>query len=392
MNLLYLCAFVPFPVTDGDHVRAEFTLRALAARHRIYGFFLDPDGVGIPGELKKLCADAVRVPVPAGAIAYGALKALLAGRSVHAHAYFSKIAAGRLEAAVRRWPLEAAHVHRIRMMPYAEKLRLPYVLDATDCLGHYFKSSSILGGVRRIYASLDGLAVARMERKWANSSAATLVTTRLEEKRMEAQGVSGSRLRVVPNGLDLEYWSPGKFRNRGRELVFLGNLGYPPNEKGLEWFLREIAFMVARRRPGLRLNVIGQGATRSLRRAADSCPMQVAFSGFERDPRPALRRALALICPLPLASGMQNKAVQGMACGAPLVSTRNVAKALGAKPGKELLAGDKAAEFADCVVRLIDEPKLAGEIAKAGRRFALRRFGFAAAAARLYAAWGKRAS
>lgn len=391
MNILYLCAFVPFPVTDGDHVRAEFTLRALAQRHRIFGYFLDPEGAGVPRELKRLCAGVERVPISPGRILMGALRSLIRGESIHAHAHFHSRFRGRLEAAVRRWPVQAVHVHRIRMMPYAEVLGLPYVLDATDCLGRYFKHSSRLGGMRRLYASLDGAAVARMERKWANKAVATLVTTALEKRRMHAEGAAKSRVRVVPNGMDMDHWSPGKAGTRGRELVFLGNLKYPPNEKGLAWFLREIAPKIAAARPGLRLNVIGGGAGRVLLRSAIRCRMPVRYSGFDPDPRPALRRAFAMVCPLPLASGMQNKAVQGLACGAPLVATRNVAGALNARPGRDLLADDEPEGFADCIIRLVDDPGLARRISAAGRRLAVNRFGFAAAAARLHAAWGRQA-
>lgn len=390
MNLLYLCAFVPFPVTDGDHVRAEFSLRALAKRHRIYGFFLDPDGAGTPRELRKLCAGIERFPMPPGRILMGAFRSLLRGESIHAHAYCHSRARAALIAAVRRWPVEAIHVHRIRMMPYAEGLGLPYVLDATDCLGHYFRQSLQLGGRRRLYASLDGARVAGMERKWGNAAVATLVTTPIEKRRMRAEGVAGSRIRVVPNGIDLDYWSPGKSGKRGRELVFLGNLKYPPNQKGLEWFLREIAPRIAAARPGLRITVVGGGPGAGLLRSSKRCRMRVVFSGFDPDPRPALRRAFAMICPLPLASGLQNKAVQALACGTPLVTTRNVAKALTARAGKDLLAGDSPDEFAGCIIRLADDPGLARSISTAGRRLAARRFGFGAAAARLNAAWARR--
>ncbi len=381
MNLLYLAAFVPDPIRDGDIVRARFTLTALAKRHRIYGFFLDPTGRGIiPPVIQRLVTDAVAVPV--AGMAWRGIRAALSGRTAHAYAFHAPAARAAFGSAISRWPVDAAFVHRIRMMPFLEALDLPYVLDATDCLGEYYRRATGLQGWRRAYAALDGPRVARAERAWGNRSKGVLAITRAERDRFRAEGVRAP-IHVVPNGLDTGFWS-GRPDLRSRNLVFVGNLDYPPNRQGLAWFLRDVAPRIGRADVGL--SVVGGGNTAPFRDLVRSCGLAVRFHGFRPEIRDHLKRAAMAVCPLPLAAGLQNKAVQAMSCRTPVVATPNVARAIGAVAGRDLLAGSTPAAFAAACRLLLDRPVLRRGLGESGRRVVARRFGMPVAERALHAA------
>lgn len=375
MRLLYLCAFVPYPVRDGDCVRADITLRALSKRHKVFGFFLDPDGRGrVPGELRKLCEGAVVVPVGRLHRALGVIRGLLRGYPMNAGGFWSWKAARLLGRSVRKWGIEGVHVHRLRMMPYADRVGKPYILDATDSLAHYFRQvRERPWGWRRVYARLDYPALRHFERRWANQSAATLAITTGEAEKISKLGVHKPVV-VVPNGFDIRHWSHVGPARRGREAIFLGNLDYPVNASGLEWFLREIAPRVARLAPGTLLTVAGGGSSARFRPLIEKARMEVRFTGFLDDVRPALWRASAMLCPLPDAVGLQNKAVQALACGTPVVATSNVAKSLGAEPGVEISVADDPEIFARLVARLVRDRAMRGRLGRAGRRMAVRSF------------------
>jgi glycosyltransferase involved in cell wall biosynthesis len=147
--------------------------------------------------------------------------------------------------------------------------------------------------------------------------------------------------------------------------VFVGNPGYPPNREGLRWFLHEIAPRIGTR---FGLDVVGDGAP-----VADPpAGVSVRSHGFRRDIRPWLRGAAAAVCPLRLAAGLQNKAVQAMACGTPVVATPNVGRSLGARAGRDMLLAPTAGSFAAACRALLDRPALRRRIGTAGRRLALR--------------------
>ena len=380
MRLLYLAAFIPYPVTDGDKVRAFWTLRALAQRHRVYAFFLDPENRGprVPAPVRALCADARVFPLPRSARASGALLGALQGLPVHSFAFWTRQAQAALAQAVSRWPVRGCHVHRIRMMPYAERLGLPYVLDATDSIAAYYRRSASLRGWRRAYARFDVRAVEACERKWGNSAEAVLAITNEERRNLLRLGIR-SPVYVAPNGLDLARWRMSRGRRDPGLLAFVGNLGYPPNVKGLDWFALRIAPAIAARVPGARLLVAGGGLTPALRASVSRSPLPIRFLGFVSDVRPLLAKASVVVCPLPLAAGLQNKAVQAMACGAPVVTTSNVARAIGARRGIEAAVADSPEGFAAATIDLLRDAAHRRRLAAAARRLVAGRFGEKAA-------------
>jgi glycosyltransferase involved in cell wall biosynthesis len=375
VNLLYLSAFVPWPVTDGDKVRAMTTLRLLARKHRVFGFFLQPEGVGdrMPAEVAHLCRDHVVCPIGRLERSRGTLRSILQRKPVQAGSHWSPRVHEHLVRALTRWRPDAVHVHRLRMMPYAERLGLPYNLDHTDCLSHYFKLAKNLPGWRKWYARLDLKPLSKAERLWGNNAAACLVITDNERRNLRALGIR-KPVHVVPNWLDMHRWSLAPRPVRPGNFVFIGNMAYPPNIHGLEWFLDLVAAELVRLAPGSGLDVVGGGTPPSLMRKALLSPLPVRFLGFQADVRGILAGSAGLLCPLPIAAGLQNKVIQAFARGTPVVSTRNVARFAGARPSIEILASDNPAGFARQAARLIHEPALGRRLAAAARRLAISRF------------------
>jgi len=375
VNILYLCAFCPDPVSDGDRVRAKWTLSVLARRHKVYGFFLDPGGRGrLAPSTRGLLAGAEVFPVAGRALAAGVVRALLSGKSAHAYAFRSGAAVRRLGELLRRWPVEAAFVHRLRMMPYAEGVGMPIALDLTDSLGSYYRRGRWSSPVRALYSFWERRKLARYEVWSANRSRVVFAVSSREAGEMRAAGVTRPVV-AAPNGVDCRFWSFAPRTARAGRLGFMGNLGYPPNREGLAWFAREVAPRLAGATAGRPVTVIGGGRAGSLARMRGPRGPVFGFTGFVPDPRPLFRGMAAFICPLPVALGIQNKALDAMAAGVPVVATSNVARGIGAVPGREIMAADSAAGFASAVRRVIERPRDAALMARRARRFVVSRFG-----------------
>lgn len=143
---------------------------------------------------------------------------------------------------------------------------------------------------------------------------------------------AGSRLRVIPNGIDLDFWAAPRRNPREPRIVAVARL---EPVKGLDVLLRAFA-LLRERRPDARLDIIGDGAEREALQALarnlglDAC---VAFRGAL--PRDAVRERLSAAACFALTSrseGMPLALLEAMAVGVPAV-----ASAVGAVP--ELLAG-----------------------------------------------------
>ena len=82
----------------------------------------------------------------------------------------------------------------------------------------------------------------------------------------------------------------------------------------------------------------------------------VSVSGTVADVRPYLQHAGVAVAPLRLARGVQNKVLEAMAMGRPVVCAGSCIEAIGTTPGHHILAADQADMFSAQLNRLLAEP------------------------------------
>jgi glycosyltransferase involved in cell wall biosynthesis len=97
----------------------------------------------------------------------------------------------------------------------------------------------------------------------------------------------------------------------------------------------------------------------------------VEVTGRVEDLRPYLDRAAVAVDPLRVGAGLQNKVLEGMSMGVPMVVTAVANEGIGAEPGRHLLVADRADDFARQVVRLLRDPEMRTRIGAAARRFVI---------------------
>ena len=177
------------------------------------------------------------------------------------------------------------------------------------------------------------------------------------------------RVVVLPNGVDLDYFTPTTEPREADTLVFSGKLSYHANESAVRYLLGEIMPRIWSSRPGVRLALVGKDPSSDLRRLAAAWPDRVTITGTVPDVRPYLRRAAVAVAPLVYGVGCQNKVLEAMACGTPVVSTPRAVGALAAGSGRDVIVADGAAPFAEAVLGLLADDALRADVGPAGRAY-----------------------
>jgi glycosyltransferase involved in cell wall biosynthesis len=131
--------------------------------------------------------------------------------------------------------------------------------------------------------------------------------------------------------------------------------------------VRKVLPLIRVVRPDVQVRVVGSNPPRAVRDLNDDPAITV--TGRVPDMREALGRATLAICPVTVKVGIQNKALEAMAMGLPVVATRLGAEGLGARDGRDLLVADDEAGFAERVLSLLADPVLRASVAAAGRRY-----------------------
>jgi glycosyltransferase involved in cell wall biosynthesis len=270
---------------------------------------------------------------------------------------------------------DIVHIEHLRGSHFGLSLKsrlpgMPVLWDSVDCISHLFQqaakqSRSLFG---KFMTRLELGRTRRAEGDLACRFDHTLVTAPGDRNallELIPPGKSPSEISVLPNGVDLEYFHPGADVQRDPEtVVFSGKMSYHANVSMARYLVEEIMPRIWRSRPAARLFIVGKDPTPAIKKLARN-PL-IAVTGTVDDIRPFLWRATVSVVPLLYGAGIQNKILEAMASGTPVVTTCQALSALQAQPGKDLFVSDHPDGFSQAVLQLIADRDLQQKTSDAG--------------------------
>ncbi len=368
MRILFVAPRFPAPARQGFQVRAYHQIRLLAARHRItLVAFAAPApseraGDGRAADLAQHCEEIVTVPLARVEMAAGLARGALGDRPLQTALYDTPAMRRTIDGLLAARRHDLVHVQLARMARHVETAALPRVVDLIDALSlNMARRAERDQGPLRFVAALEAKRLRRYEQWLCRTFEHATVVSAVDR---DAIG-DFPKLSINPNGVEPADLSAGAERDPHR-IAFTGNLGYFPNVDAVEWFVRAVLPRVRQARPRTTFVAAGARPHRRLRALATD-DGAVLVRGDVPDLAAVLTRAAVAVAPMQAGSGQPLKILEAMACGTPVVATPVAASGLAADPGRHLLIGDDAESFAAHVVRLLDAPALAADLACAAR-------------------------
>jgi sugar transferase (PEP-CTERM/EpsH1 system associated) len=385
VRVLFLTTRFPVPAWRGDQVRAIHQLRLLAARHTVTLCALVPTSPPT-AERARVEALGIRVEVvPLGwAGAVPSLARVLAGdaRPLQVLLYARRRARAHVQRLIAGGGFDVVHAQLVRAATYLpEAGGPPVVVDLIDALSANFaRRAHHERGPLAVVAAWEAKRLARFEAALLRRVRVGLVVSEAERA-----ALGGGNVRVVPNGVDADAFA---YREDGRppaRLLFAGNLGYFPNVDAARWLVGEIFPRVRAARPEAELRLVGARPARAVRALAREAGVSLAAEVPAMPPE--LGAATVAVIPMRAGSGLQNKVLEAMAVGTPVVTTPRAIAALEVRAGEDLLVAEDAEGIAAAVLGLLADPGRARAMARAARAVVERRYRWEACAAGVEAAW-----
>ncbi|WP_447764023.1 TIGR03087 family PEP-CTERM/XrtA system glycosyltransferase [Sphingopyxis panaciterrae] len=216
------------------------------------------------------------------------------------------------------------------------------------------------------------------EAKVARNVDASLFVSEAEAALFRAQsGLGADKVHAVENGIDTAKFDPALVREpvatgEGPLAVFTGQMDYRPNIDAVHRFAADILPLIRKAHPAARFAIVGRAPTDEVR-VLEKLP-GVTVTGEVPDVRPWLAAADAVVAPLLLARGIQNKLLEAMAMARPVVASAAAAEGIDAEPGAHLLVADDAQAMAAAVCALFDDPAAAAKMGGAARERMIARY------------------
>jgi polysaccharide biosynthesis protein PslH len=378
-NLLYLVHRLPYPPNKGDKVRSYHLLRHLVAGHRVFlGTFVDdPDDEAHLDTVRALCAGSHIARLSPRSARLRSLGALVRGGAMTIDYYRDAGLAHWVRDTIASHRIDAAVVFSSSMAQYVEHEQgLRLLVDFVDVDSAKWTQYADMHAwpLSWLYRR-EGVKLLAYERTIAARSMRSFFVTEKETTlfRSLAPESAGS-CEALCNGVDADYFAPdparaSPYRTGELPVVFTGAMDYRPNIDAVSWFVADMLPSLLVRWPALRFHIVGRNPTPAVRALAGAA---VDVTGTVPDVRPYLQHAAVVVAPMRLARGIQNKILEAMAMGRPVVSARECAEAISAEAGAELVTAANAGDFVRAVDGLLSAPTRAHAIGAAGRRRVLR--------------------
>lgn len=378
MKILFLAHRIPYPPNKGEKIRAFEELRFFAARHTVDLFCFADSAEEAAGQeaLRPLCRHIHVETLSRLGRLLRAVRGFCLRQPLSVACFASRLFRSAIRRRLAQYRYDLIFVYCSSVTQYATGVKdTPVVIDFVDAdsakWAQYARFSPF--PLSWIY-SREANWLARYEAKVARASRAAVVATPQEA----AQLGGGLRLRVevISNGVS----QPAPAEGIGQRedicrlrpyVVFVGTMDYRPNVDAVVYFAEQILPRIRQSHPELRFMIVGRNPARRVRELTRK--PGVVVTGNVADVSPYLHGATAAVAPFRIFQGLQNKILEALAAGVPVVSTSGPASALGLRHMESLLVADTPDEFARAVTSLLADSglrrRLAGAAAIVRERF-----------------------
>lgn len=379
-GLLFLSQTLPIP-DRGAGVRSYNIIRQLARSYdvTILSFYrkdAHPDITSVAGALTETrrFADVEVFPIPhefnRPRLAFDHMRSVLKRRAYTAYVYASNNYADRLRVHLSSGRYAMVHLDSLDLVAY-----LPMMRGLRIACTHHNVESALLrrragmeaNAFRHRYMRYQAELLEAEERRWCPRMAVNLVMSDTDAATL-LRIAPAAGVRVVPNGVDTEFFKPtGEI---GNGVVFVGPASWRPNVDAMRFLGREILPRI--RNSGDPVQATWVGRAPQAMRAGFARDFGVTATGFVTDVRPAIASAACYVVPLRTGGGTRLKILEAWSMGKAVVSTSVGCQGLAAEDGVNILVRDSAEGFAVAVRSVLTDVDLRERLGRAARQTAVR--------------------
>ncbi len=375
-SLLFLCHRIPYPPNKGDKIRSFHLLKHLSESYRIYlGTFIDdPYDWKYTEKLYNWCEQTCIQKLDPRQARLRSLKGFIYRQPLTLPYYFDPAMAQWVKDIANDEQIDHILIYSSSMAQYildpkfASKKRIIDFVDVdSDKWRQYAEKKS--WQMKWLYRR-EATYLLRFEKRVAAAlDASFFVSSHEAEHFRQLAPESATKIHYYSNGVDVEKFDPAleletPFHGGVQQIVFTGAMDYWPNEDAVIWFAQNVFPVIHQDWPEARFHIVGSHPSDKVLNLADM--EGISVTGSVADVRPYIKYATAVVAPMHIARGIQNKVLEAMAMAKPVVVTTMGLEGINAEHGQDVLIADNAAGFVEELASLFKGRKgsVMGEAAR----------------------------
>ncbi|CUU09316.1 Glycosyltransferase involved in cell wall bisynthesis [Candidatus Thermokryptus mobilis] len=362
MNILIVTPRIPYPPYRGDKMRVFNLMVNLSSNNQIYLLTLirDKKELMYVKYIESLGVKVEYVYLPIFCSVKNLLKNIFSKKPFQVAWFYSKKFGQKLQEITKNQDIDVIYYYTIRAAVYKDSVKnkkILQVIDLVDAISFYLSgfSSNLKNPIMKFLVGLEAKRVKSYE-NIASEFDLAFVTTERDKIILERSSVKAKieilSMGVSENFLNVFVKDSGFDKNR---ILFTGNIPYWPNYYAILYFIREIFPIILNKIPSAKFYIVGQNPPRRLRKIKSD---NIVVTGFVEDLASEYLKSAVLVAPIKFGSGISNKVIEALSLGVPVVCTSLIADGLPSELRKYLFVADNPKEFAELVIKVIEEPSI----------------------------------
>ena len=375
MNILFVANRFPFPPHRGDKLKIYNLSKRLAKTHTLYlvTFYEKRDELNYLSDISPYFKEIELVYLPQWKSIFNCIPALLSTTPLQL-AYFRSNAMHRMvKKVINHFSIDVVHTQHLRMSQYTKDLNVPKILDLPDAFSLYFKrrSETERPWINRLIDRIEIKRLAKAEQVIKKFD--QVLVCSVEDKTYLQKLHQVDHIDILLNGVDLETFDcyEGHDYTLANTLLFTGNMDYAPNVDAVTYFVKEMWPQILKINPNTKFIIAGQRPIESVKKLESN---SIKVTGFVEDISDLYRKSTILIAPLRFGAGTQNKVLEAMAMGVPVVCTHIGFEGLQINNGDGVYMEKGKHEFITRVNELLRDQDLRTRVGEKGLNIAHKRF------------------
>jgi len=371
MKILYLSHKIPYPPNRGGKIRPFYTIAHLSTQHSIVVACLveSKNEFEYLEPLQKICAGVQAILLPTVTSILRTPWYLFTRKPFTLPYFYSPKLKKVIDDLLEKESFDLIIVHSSSMAQYVIQYSgIPKIMDFVDVDSDKWRQYSLSTKFPfSLIYHLEWLRLKKYEIAIAKSFTHCIFTSKFEEEIFKTY-INNTQIpiSIIPNGVDFEYFKPTTQSYTPNTLIFTGKMDYLPNVDGVLYFYQNILPMIREKIPEVKFYIVGLNPTKAVQKLAQD--KNVIVTGYVKDIRPYLQKASVCVVPLRIARGIQNKILEAMAMGLPVVTTSKAFEGVNATVNQDLFVEDNPNEFANRTIELLKSAELRNKVSLQARK------------------------
>ena len=365
-KIIFLTSRFPYPLEKGDKLRAFHQIKGISKKYNIYLISINTESkvkyehINI---LKKYCKEVYILDTDKFSVLINLFKSFILSEPLQTGYFYSTKNQKKINEIIKKIRPDWIYSQLIRTSKYTQNFENNFI-DYMDAMS--------IGIKRRInnfpiilkpFIRREFIITKRYESEIFNKFRKHSIITQNDQNFID--NPLRKKINIIPNGVDTKYFFPTSKNKKPYDIIFIGNMSYPPNIEAAIFLCKKIKPLIDKEYKLCKILIGGTNPTKKIKNLENE---QIHVSGRVEDIRNLYSIGKVFVAPMFIGSGLQNKLLEAMAMGIPCITTELANKALRANKHQITIAKNER-EFARLCIRLLKNKDLYNSFRDEGLKF-----------------------